>query len=85
MEGILRGILSVPQNNVMELNDVMMYLKLRESLYHELLLGSMPSHTILILGRFYLGMHVLVWFTNPNDIINQNIVNNPHPTRMQAW
>ena len=54
------------------------YVKVRESLYTELLYESIPISTILIQGQFGLGMEVLAWYIDPNGIKN-NTVKTPTP------
>ena len=44
------------------------YQKVRESCILELLFEAKPFYTILILGRFYLGMKVIICYIDPNSI-----------------
>ena len=46
----------------------------------ELLVGSIPFQTILIPGRFYLGMKVLAWYIDPNGIENKITITYPYLT-----
>jgi hypothetical protein len=45
----------------------------------ELLFGSIPSQTILILGQLCLGIKVLAWYIDPSGIESTNIVRYPYP------
>ena len=45
-----------------------------------MLFGLIPFLTILILGRFYLGLKVLECHIDQNDIETKNILKYPYPT-----
>lgn len=51
---------------------------------HELLFGSIPFQTVLILGRVWLQIEVLAWCTySSNGVENKYTVKYSYPTRMQ--
>ena len=50
-----------------------------------LLFESIPFWTILILGRFHLGMKVLAWYIDMNGIQNTNFIKHPYLTGIRMW
>ena len=46
----------------------------------ELLFGSIPFYTIMIIGQLCLDMKVLTWYIDLDDIENRNIVKYAYPT-----
>jgi hypothetical protein len=55
-------------------------IKVRESLYTQLLFGSIPVLTMLIV---FLGMIVFAWYIDPHGIENKSIIKYPYPTSIK--